>query len=194
MSRADALKAAIEANERWSPAMPQPLSELIPDGDLLPPAAYEAAADLGIEREECDEIATVIFTHLGSHPGAELTPREVRDHPLGRDLGFTFFWGWLANEQERQHPTWADEGKRIALWEKLPPELREEIGDRMHALKVERDKLHEGMRKLAIDLDERARQKGDEADAGGIPNRIESARAAQGAYETAASLIRERTS
>jgi hypothetical protein len=101
MSRADALKAAIEANERWSPAMPQPLSEMIPDDDLLPPAAYKAAADLGIEREECDEIATVIFTHLGSHPGREISAREVRDHPLGRDLGFTFFWGWLANEREK---------------------------------------------------------------------------------------------
>ncbi len=102
MSRADALRAAIEANEAWSPKTPRPLDEMVPAGDLLPPAAYKAAADLGIDREECDEIATVIFTHLGSHPGAELSVREVRDHPVGRDLGFTFFWGWLANERERQ--------------------------------------------------------------------------------------------
>src|SRR4051812_10686840 len=101
MSRADALKAAIAANEAWSPPLPLPLDQITPEGHLLPPAAYKAAADLGIDRAECDEIATVIFTHLGSHPGAELTPREVRDHPMGRDLGFTFFWGWLAREREK---------------------------------------------------------------------------------------------
>lgn len=53
--------------------------------------------------------------------------------------------------------------------------------------------VDERMRELVADFDERARQKGDEADAGGIPNRIEAARAAQGAYETAADLLREQT-
>lgn len=95
-----ALSDALAALDAFSPSgVPRPLEELAP-GELLPPAAFDAAADLGFDRDDAERIVRVFYAHIGSYE--KLAAEEIAANEIGRGLGFAMFWAYLAAEREKR--------------------------------------------------------------------------------------------